>query len=92
MSMDKGIACGDEHRKPYRGSGKYDTSCRPNGGCPWCESNRKHGTRKREPIVLEDDGEVALHWSDDPDWGYEGFWELLIERSPGYQIVWEVGC
>ena len=25
--------------------------CENHGGCPYCEGNRKHGNRKREPIV-----------------------------------------
>lgn len=40
MSLDKAIEHGKEHRKPYRNSGAFDRSCRPNGGCPYCESSR----------------------------------------------------
>lgn len=35
-----------DRRKPYRGSKAFDASCRSHGGCPWCEENRKHRTRK----------------------------------------------
>ncbi len=42
MSLDKAIRSGKEHRRPYYGSGRYDTSCRPHGGCTWCERNRMH--------------------------------------------------
>lgn len=29
-------------RKPYRGSRRFDTSCRCHGSCPYCRSNRLH--------------------------------------------------
>lgn len=35
-------------KQPYRGSRRFDSSCRSHGGCSWCEGNRFHGTRKRE--------------------------------------------
>ena len=40
MSLNKSIEHGKDHRGPYRGSQRWDSSCRPNGGCPWCESSR----------------------------------------------------
>jgi hypothetical protein len=40
--LDKAIKSGKEHRKPYRGSERFDKSCRCNGGCPYCRSNRLH--------------------------------------------------
>jgi hypothetical protein len=49
MSMDKAIAHGKEHRKPYRGSKAIDGTCRNHGGCPWCEENRKHKFRDKHP-------------------------------------------
>ena len=48
MSLDKAIAHGKEHRKPYRGSKAIDPMCRNHGGCPWCEENRKHKFRDKE--------------------------------------------
>lgn len=48
MSLDKSIAHGKEHRKPYRGSKAIDPTCRNHGGCPWCEENRKHKFRDKE--------------------------------------------
>lgn len=47
MSLDKAIAHGHEHRKPYYGAGKYDLTCRPHGGCPYCFANRMHSTLVR---------------------------------------------
>ena len=49
MSLDKAIAHGKEHRKPYRGSKAIDCTCRNHGSCPWCESNRKHKFRDKHP-------------------------------------------
>ena len=49
MSLDKAIAHGKEHRKPYRGSKRYDKSCRNHGGCDYCRDGRLHKYKKREP-------------------------------------------
>lgn len=48
MGMDKAIAHGKEHRAPYHKSGKFDSTCRPGGGCPYCKGNRMHGDHKRQ--------------------------------------------
>ena len=42
-----------DHRKAYIRRGVHDKSCRPNGGCPYCEASRKHSTRKREKSTSE---------------------------------------
>jgi len=55
MSLDKAIEHGKEHRKPYYKSGRYDKTCRPHGGCPWCYHNRFHKIKKSEPIIEPDD-------------------------------------
>jgi len=55
MGMEKAIESGKEHRKPYYHSGKFDLTCRPHGGCPWCRRNREHAWRKREPLIEEED-------------------------------------
>ena len=55
MSLDKAIAHGKEHRKPYRGAKATFASCRNHGGCPWCEENRKHKFRDRHPREPEDE-------------------------------------
>ena len=49
MSLDKAIANGKEHRKPYyKLCQQIDPSCRNHGGCPWCEGNRKYKYKKKE--------------------------------------------
>lgn len=47
MSFDKKYPNRKDHRKPYYKSGKHDATCRPHGGCPYCEQNRMHSTEKR---------------------------------------------
>jgi len=48
MSLDKAIKHGKEHRRPYYRSGKFDRTCRPHGGCPYCLLNRMHRHRRAE--------------------------------------------
>jgi len=37
-------------RKEYRGSKRFDSSCRSHGSCPWCQGNRAHKNKRRAPI------------------------------------------
>lgn len=46
MSLDKAIASGKEHRKPYRGAKATDHTCRNHGSCPYCRNNRLHKFKK----------------------------------------------
>lgn len=48
MSLDKAIKHRKEHRKPYRRSKAFDSSCRNHGSCSWCESNRTIQEQKEE--------------------------------------------
>ena len=48
MSLDKAIQHGKEKRKPYYRSGQFDPTCRPNGGCSYCENGRMHKHKKKE--------------------------------------------
>lgn len=40
MSFDKSYPNRKDWLRPYRRSQAFDSSCRPHGGCPWCEGNR----------------------------------------------------
>ncbi len=40
MSLDKSIKYGKEKRKQYYKSGRFDRTCRPHGGCAYCDTNR----------------------------------------------------
>ena len=48
MALDKAIATGKEHRKPYKGSKAVDKTCRNHGSCPYCKNNRLYSKRKSE--------------------------------------------
>ena len=47
MGLRRAIEHGKEKRKHYRRSQAFDRSCRPHGGCPWCENNRQFADRRR---------------------------------------------
>lgn len=40
MSLDKAVASGHEHRKPYYKADRFDMTCRPHGSCPYCRGSR----------------------------------------------------
>lgn len=54
MSLDKSIAHGKEHRKPYRGAKAIDCTCRNHGSCGWCKGNRIYKNDKRELKTMYD--------------------------------------
>lgn len=41
MSLNKAIQHCKEKRKPYRGSKRFDHSCRNHGSCSYCANNRQ---------------------------------------------------
>jgi len=43
MTFDKAIRHGKVKRRPYRGSKRFDRSCRNHGACGYCRCNRLHG-------------------------------------------------
>ena len=63
MSLEKAIAHGKEHRKAYRGSKRFDRSCRNHGGCPYCENNRAHPIKKAIAKVSDQEDEYFGYWS-----------------------------
>lgn len=58
MSLDKAIAHGKEHRKPYRGAKAVDPSCRNHGTCEYCKSNRLHKYERQKPLEEEQKGSL----------------------------------
>jgi hypothetical protein len=56
MSLNKAITHGKEKRKPYRGSKRFDKSCRNHGGCPHCEPGRQHASKRTDPLGAPDTG------------------------------------
>jgi hypothetical protein len=55
MALDKAIASGKEHRKPYRKGKAVDSTCRNHGSCLHCRNNRLFQFKKTELKVLESD-------------------------------------
>ena len=58
MSLDKAIASGKEHRKPYRGAKAICKSCRNGGTCEWCQSNRRYKNLKKLEKMLDKEKEI----------------------------------
>lgn len=52
MSLNKAIAFGKEHRKPYTGGKKVDKRCENHGGCDYCIGNRMHNFNKALDAAL----------------------------------------
>lgn len=46
MPFDTDYPNRKDRRKPYRKSAAFDRSCRPHGGCPYCERGRRHFDHK----------------------------------------------
>lgn len=48
MSLDKSIKHRKDKRQPYRGSARFDRSCRHGGSCDYCRNARlRHDARER---------------------------------------------
>ena len=64
MSLEKAIRHGKEKRKTYYGAAAFDHSCRPHGGCPYCESNRRFADKKarRKSDKTEQENEFFGYW------------------------------
>lgn len=58
MSFDTKYPNRKDIRKQYHGRGKHDGSCRPHGGCSYCEKSRLHSTLKRTLTAKEKINEV----------------------------------
>ena len=83
MSLEKAIQHGKERRKQYYNSGRFDTSCRPGGGCPHCEANRKHATNKAKMKASkkEQENEYFGYWNTPgPEDANMAFEEELYKR------------
>lgn len=48
------------HKKYWNGKVRdgtpthYSGGCEHHGGCPYCEGNRLHGNKRREPLEVDD--------------------------------------
>ena len=64
MGLEKAIAHGKEHRKPYRDndSRAFDMECRNHGGCVWCIRNRMYSYNKRKQAAIQ---KLKEYWQGD---------------------------
>lgn len=64
MGLEKAIAHGKEHRKPYRDndSKAFDPECRNHGGCVWCIKNRMYSYNKRKQAAEQ---KLKEYWQGD---------------------------
>lgn len=60
MSLARAIEHGKEKRKSYFKSERFDKSCRPHGGCPYCERNHTISTL-RVNAKAKDELDVRKH-------------------------------
>ena len=63
MSLEKAIAHGKEKRKPYRGSKRFDCSCRNHGSCGYCLSNRTLFDKKARAALEGQVDEWFGYWN-----------------------------
>lgn len=61
MTFEKAILHGKVKRRPYRGSKRWDRSCRNHGGCGYCRGNRLHGRKLAERSADEQVRESKAH-------------------------------
>lgn len=54
MGLEKAIASGKEHRKPYYGAKAVDSHCRNHGYCSWCSGNRTNKNRSMDKVVKKE--------------------------------------
>lgn len=50
MSLHKAIYHGKEKRKAFRGSKRFDHSCRNHGSCSYCADNRQIDKKRGDSI------------------------------------------
>jgi hypothetical protein len=57
MSLDKAIKHGKEHREDYKGSKRFDRTCRNHGSCNRCECDRTFSKLKINEVekLIEDE-------------------------------------
>lgn len=78
MSLRKAVEHKKEFRKPWYRSERFDGSCRPHGGCPYCERNhtisalRVNAKAKDE---LRYDNPLRPEFWDDPEFDAWYEWE-----------------
>lgn len=100
MSLEKAIASGKEHRRQYRGSKRWDCTCRNHGSCSYCERNRTIFDKRARARVEGQENEWFGYWgmSDPSDADHAAAentyrrmgidpndWDLLVELGEPYK-------
>lgn len=87
MGLEKAIASGQEHRKPYHGAKAVCFNCRNHGTCDYCKSNRLHSTRRREAAADTQQREYNSYNCDGEDSAADVFYEsrpaVLTKKDTG---------
>jgi hypothetical protein len=63
MAFDNAHPGRKDKRAPYYRSKRFDRSCRPHGGCPWCRGNRLFNARRRAEAASIDGGVAELAYA-----------------------------
>jgi len=92
MSFKKAIKHGKERRKPYRGSKRFDSSCRNHGSCPYCSSGRLFASKRRGMSLREAEQElvepdVPKSWADRCKSGQP----LFLDEMAGFGSCYSYG-
>lgn len=97
MGLEKAIASGQEHRRPYHGAKAVCFNCRNHGTCDYCKSNRLHSTRKREAAADAQQKEYEVHVCGGDDSAADVFYEsrpaVLTKKDTGiatWPLLWRV--
>ena len=61
--LGKAIDNKKEYRKPYRGSKRFDRSCRNHGSCSYCQEGRTHFDKKARLRVEGQVDEWFGYWN-----------------------------
>ena len=86
MGLEKAIASGQEHRKPYHGAKAVCFNCRNHGTCGYCKSNRLYGTRKRKAAADAQQEEYEVYICGGEDSATNAFYgNLLDERNANHE-------
>jgi hypothetical protein len=61
--LHKAIENKKEYRKPWRGSKRFDSSCRNHGSCGYCQNNRTYFDKKARARVEGQENEWFGYWN-----------------------------
>ena len=67
MGLEKAIAHGKEHRKPYHDSRAVASECRNHAKCDYCLSKRMHSFKKQKQAAIQ---KLKEYWQGDEQ-GFE---------------------